>query len=691
MPENEWHIAEYVISYYPFGQPLSTPADRRRLSEAHALLRLDDWVRFQEQALLDMYWKMGDRLGFGIVPIRSPPKSFDQIRERLAEAIGHGELVVYARELPTIRRSAPPVPLPVLAPVAPTPSKVQEWRIECAHHAEEGKRAVIHRGTHIQVVPSKWKYEDLIKIHVRDDENGMPQSLNTGTVNVPMVGMSASNYAVYQLKAAYEGGLGSHCFPLPAYWEALSKVTTYRVTGAPSTIQVDVYNPRQHKIELKLPPFRKYTNGSKLSNVDRDLESKEKEKVVPVEKPVRWNIKEHSGWSPSKLQLNKTTTATRAGEHEPTAQSEKSENKSFHDAIAFWQDGVQVKVNALDVLKRILEIHDEITSVIETIQKGAPNVGWYFESSIQLLQGAFAAEWYWKEHTDHRVFRYLDVNAALELVGIELELGVGLKGLGFRAQAYLKLSGALSLTADARRDDPDATGFTITSDSSITGAIGVRFTVGKLLDFEGRGESGFKIAGTLGLHCRPDEVWSFDLDIEWTGFKIVVEVQHTDEDWNGIATAPPWEYELAAPKELGKRRWPAAPEASSPSWVSRDRIKQIVLDVITEGFDLEVVRQLPPAPAMGVMVKQEVTLDSKQVAKELAREIDKHATFDRSEKGIEGLAHAIRQDLERMGYRGLVHPCVEESKYQGYLKRGLKDRMDAMVRAAKAAAKANVP
>jgi hypothetical protein len=109
----------------------------------------------------------------------------------------------------------------------------------------------------------------------------------------------------------------------------------------------------------------------------------------------------------------------------------------------------------------------------------------------------------------------------------------------------------------------------------------------------------------------------------------------------------------------------------------------VLLNVITKGFDLEVVKRLPDVQVLGVMARQEVTLDPKVVASEMAGEIDKHQTFDRSEKAVQGLAHAIRQDLEKMGYRGGLHPCVEESKYQAYLKgKGLKDRLDAMVPAA---------
>jgi hypothetical protein len=345
MPENEWNIAEYVIAYYPFGGPLSTPADRRRLSEGHALLRLDDWVRFHEHALLEMYWKMGDRLGF---PPHSPPKSFEQIRKRLAEAIGDGSLVVYARPFPTFRRSAPPIPPPALTAVAPFPSKVQDWRIECAHHAEKSERHVIERGTYIAVVPSMGETKDVVNFYVRDDENGMRQSLNTGSVNVPMVGKSASNYAVYKLDAEYKGNVSDHRFPLPTYWAALSDVTKYRVSGAPSTIEVDVYNPRQHKIELKVPPFRKYTTGSKLTNFDVKLDVKEKE-LVHCEKSVRWDSKKTARWSPSKLKLTTTRAATRAGDAKPAEESEETQNKALVDSVAFWVDGNAVELDGAKV------------------------------------------------------------------------------------------------------------------------------------------------------------------------------------------------------------------------------------------------------------------------------------------------------------------------------------------------------
>jgi hypothetical protein len=155
-----------------------------------------------------------------------------------------------------------------------------------------------------------------------------------------------------------------------------------------------------------------------------------------------------------------------------------------------------------------------------------------------------------------------------------------------------------------------------------------------------------------------------------------------------MAKSPPAEWQLAKPKKLGQWRLPAVPEPFSPDWVGRDRIQKLMLDVITEGFDLQFVRRLPDVQVFGVTARQEVTLDPKRIADAFADKIDEHKTFDRSEKAVRGLAHAIRQDLERMGYRGVLHPCIEESKYQSYLNgKGLKDRLDAMIPAAPHAAR----
>ena len=679
MPENEWHIAEYVLSYYPFGQPLFTPADRRRLSEAHALLRLDDWVRFQEQALLDMYWKMGDGLGLGIVPIRSPPKSFDQIRGRLAEAISHGELVVYARELPTLRRTAPPIPPPPPALVSASPSKVQDWRIECGHHAEQGKRAVIQRGTHIEIVPSKGELVDVVKFHVRDDENGMPQSLNTGTVNVPKVGMSGK-YAVYALQAKYTGGTGNRSFPLLSFWDAFAGVTTYRVRGAPSTIQVDVYHPSQYKLELSAPPFRRYQTGSKLSKIDKDIKVKEAH-VKKVDHPVRWEIKEKSGWSRSKLELKKKKTATRAGDTAPTATSEET-LAAESESVAFSIDGAQVKIDAVEVLKGIKKVRDDVITIIDTIEDAVPNVGWYADFDLQFLHGSLAAEWYWKEHTDHRVFQYVDVNADMQLISAELELGIGLKALMFRAQAYVKFSGSVSLLAGAKRDGPETPALSVGFGGKIAGAVGVRFEAGNWIQPQLKGESGLDINGKINLATAQSQPWSIGYEIQWTGIKVTAEVQQASKNRSGYAKSPPWEWELAKPKTLREWQWPAAPPPASSTWVSRARIQQVLLDVITEGRNLEVVRR-EQALILGEKATLERHLDPEQVAKDLVEEIDKHETFDRSEKAVQGLAHAIRQDLERMGCRGFLNPKVDESTYRAYLNgKGLKDRLDAMVPAA---------
>ena len=88
---------------------------------------------------------------------------------------------------------------------------------------------------------------------------------------------------------------------------------------------------------------------------------------------------------------------------------------------------------------------------------------------------------YWKEHTDHRIYRYVDVNLKVVLFSITFEFGVGVSAFSFKVQVFAQLSGELSMEISGKRTSPDGdVGVNLGPfKATIKGAIGARAEAGE--------------------------------------------------------------------------------------------------------------------------------------------------------------------------------------------------------------------
>lgn len=257
-------------------------------------------------------------------------------------------------------------------------------------------------------------------------------------------------------------------------------------------------------------------------------------------------------------------------------------------------------------------------------------VGWYMEFSFKVMEGALAVEWYWKEHTDLRVFQYVDFAAQLTLFAIGLEVGFGVKRAWFKAQIYLLFEGEVSVSRSARRAHPDCVEvLRIGYGASIKGSLGVRAEAGNYLRADAHGESAIEVKGDLAVNRSPQEKIGVDGAVAWTGLKCSVMISVGPDSCAGELS---YEGELMKPMELTTFHWPG--DKYEPPRMSRDAMAGILEDVITEGTDVRVYGQ----DSWGVG----------KIAGALANRMDKHAQFQRTKKTVEGLAHAIRADLDAL-------------------------------------------
>ncbi len=543
----------------------------------------------------------------------------------------------------------------------PEETRLRDWKLECHHHTSLGARPIFERGTKISVVPDKGTIEDIVHIHYRDDFDPPPPALRCSGKDVPKSG-SSGGYDVYDFAAKFGGDIDKDNFLTPSFWTEYLRKTTYSVTGAPSAIAVTVYNPRQYKFEFKFPPLGRVKAGAKL---EKDIERSGRSFSTPGVTKESWAA-EAEGWSPSTLSFDKISGGSPGQTIAPTKKA----------LIAFSVDDDAQEVEVIQYIGTLLNFYTACMGIVDAIKENAPKVGWYIDFELQLMQGGVAIQWYWKEHTDTRVFQFIDFNIELKIFCITFELGIGISGLGFKAQVFAQLSGELSISANAQRNDPDGLpGFAIPVKGTIKGALGARFEAGNLFKAEGKGETGLEVVVELGINRGRSTIVHLDGSTSWTGIKIEATVSG---GLFGLGRSKKWERTLVQPTRLGGFDWPK-PEPFKPPYLSRGRIKTVLQNVITSGFNVRVIRVVE---GLG----NDVHWTPAQIATALADQIDAHESFHRTSKMVDGVAHAIRKDLDRLGSRW-GRDWIEETAFLSYA-RGpeLRAHLDAMVNPAAALA-----
>lgn len=541
--------------------------------------------------------------------------------------------------------------------------KIRDWKLECKHHAApdsdrgmSGPRDIIDRGTTIQVVPDKGTTKDEVYVHWRDDHRGsMPSSLVVRTSGQPeseasQGGSHPGGYTSYKLDAEYLGDIDRWNFLAPSFWSDYRDKTIYSIRPGPTSIQVQVFNPRKYKFEFKFPPMAGLKDGTKYQ-AEGAGEIKALAKTGQVKKTYET---EDATWSPSSLTIDTTKTSSDPG---PDFEPNGSEMKL--DAVKFFRDGESLDLDVLQLVGAILNFADTCREIVKMVKDYAPQVGWYIDWNLQLMQGSLVTEWYWKEHTDHRVFQFIDIKMALTLFSLTFELGIGVSGFSFKLQIYASLTGELAVEAGMKRDSPDgAPGFQLpTLKGKILGALGARVEAGYFFKFEAKGETAIEAELGIGINQGRGMV-TFDARARWTGIKCTVSAsggykgvgRNKGKEWQVIGESPWWG--LTWPKE----------EPYTPPYLSESRIKSVVQGVLTDGWDIRVFDD------------DDDRMSHSDVAAMIADRIERDRAFDKTPKMIDGLANAIRKDLDVLGERSLRRDWVAVADLRAYLNSSVRGR-----------------
>ncbi len=110
-------------------------------------------------------------------------------------------------------------------------------------------------------------------------------------------------------------------------------------------------------------------------------------------------------------------------------------------------------------VEAIIYAVQHFNDLLETFQGMQASWGWGVNIDFGFLEGQFALRLGWKEYTDHRVFRWwqIDVNMTLVRVGIELWVGVRARALFlvFQFVVYLRIDGAARADFYREKRGPD--------------------------------------------------------------------------------------------------------------------------------------------------------------------------------------------------------------------------------------------
>jgi hypothetical protein len=563
---------------------------------------------------------------------------------------------------------APAAPATPATPAPPQPPivKVLDWKLGCQHEID-GQQRIALRGTHFAVVPDgkggASDKKDIAELWYRNDHEPPPGSLRYAPsggsdLSASDNGVQGGGYHHYPVPVEFLGETDHVNFLLPAYWRAFNSRTSYVVRDGPSAITIDVHYPYTWTFAVKLPPLKSYKAGAKL---EANVEKNEKGKLEVVKVEAGWTRTETS-WTPS---TQKATFESQWGKAETDGKSAKgidetigvSGHKRHIDSITLTRsDGLEAKLDVAEYISQIAWLAASFNRVIDNILDVAPKVGWYIDLDLQLFQGGLLVQWGWKEHTDHRAYRWVDSCVELTIFAVKLEFGFGVAGLSFAAQVYAAVAGDVKVSADAQRPSPEVEATVkIPLQGSIKGMLGVRFQAGYVFRINAHGETGLEVGVDMRFNDGNRPV-SLNGETKWTGIFVQATVS---AGLFGIGGQKTWSRQLVNPCTLDSFAWPRA-EPYNPPWMSRERMAAVLQRVLTAGLD---VRVFKPS---GSFFSGDEKWPMERIVDTLAAKLDGNQTMRRDPKTIEGMAHGIREDLDAIGRR-FGRDWITEEKFLEYV------------------------
>lgn len=532
--------------------------------------------------------------------------------------------------------------------------KIKDWILECHHHTTKG-RDLIERGSRIMVVPDKGETTDTIKVHWRDDYQGsMPAELDVRIPGRPdtvaaQAGAHPGGYTTYSLEVEYLGDVENNDFISRQFWTDYRRPTTYKILPGPTSVPIDVYSPRQFKFEFKFPPLAAFKTGHKYEANGAD----EVKALAKEGKLTERYTTQDAYWSPTGKNLQAYNSDTHP---DPLFVPSYSEMR-LADTISLEVDGAKVELDLFKLIGVILNFVDTARTIIETVKQYQVQVGWYMDWNLQVMQGGISVDWYWKEHTDHRVFQFIDVGIKLTLFALTFEIGIGASACSFKLQVYASLGGEVAVEFGGMLDNPEGDpGVRLPGlKGKITGALGARVEGGYIFDFEAKGETAVEAEVQLGINTR--SMVALDGRARWTGITATCKVS---AGFWGVGGTKTETWTLCEPSSWWGIEWPKE-KAYEPPTMGVDRIRDKISAELAKGWDLLVYSD-----------DKSHQFSHRAVAAFIARKVAEDVEYDCTPDNVEGLTTAVRADLDILSERDWARDWVSQSDLNSYVKGSIR-------------------
>ncbi len=312
--------------------------------------------------------------------------------------------------------------------------------------------------------------------------------------------------------------------------------------------QVRVYPKDTYKLALEIPALKK-KSFERARHTERDgtvVDSRESSSSNALRGESERSSHEESA-SSEKISVSDTYEyRTRGGGLAETTRStlDAQNNLSTSTALkkahpidnpareaaasfSFTRNGSDIKgTNTIgQLINAIVNIENEIASVMNFIKEFQPQVGWKFVFEMELFKGELSYEWGYKEWEDHTVFQWWKFEIGMTLFALSLELSFGAQlkvaGVGITAVIFGKTSIDAKISASKESTPADSAPWELAVGSEPTGELGIRAALGdSWVKAEGKLTCGFPFEAKCA--CSTSEPFHIDWKLEFTGVKAVV-------------------------------------------------------------------------------------------------------------------------------------------------------------------------
>lgn len=569
-------------------------------------------------------------------------------------------------------------------------ARVHRVILRCSHDTDDPNAAHPKRSIGDNEALPK---EFAVVADAKPDPDGVGWSVTFDTVEIITKGGSAPAVDGETLSVARTDDRGRNVYtwdvPTPELeirdvfdlnmWADLVAGRTFEVRRDGETLTTIVsYPPHQFMVKVKVPAAKTITKSNK-----EEVEFKHFKEAYESTKRQR---RESKRWRP--LRLDELGEAVRDASRSSSSR-EDTRWSALTDELTLTTsdgtqvtetrqtDGVSVVVNGVEIGARYTQLLDNFMALGRMLEGiidhvgSLPKVGWYIDTTIELMSGEVTMAWGWKEYRDYQGFLWMGADYQIKLFKVRWELGFGIYGsemLQFEAVIFMFMEGEVSVGYGVERDKPGLDpAFKVPLPIALKGGLGGRVKIPYAVSGEATGETGVSLKNSF-IKIDQEKGPYIEGEWWWEGFRVNVKGSIGAENEaggskiiNDAGSGSGREYQgnpgwmRIEPQKLGHLQFPEYEQEVTPA-----RMKEILQDEFEGGlgWDLRVKNQ-----GTGE------TMGAGELADEVRRAILRRPDVPRTNAVVESIGKEVRSHLrpylERRGVQ--IFPTIAYTVFLEYV------------------------